>query len=79
MTSLNGNMKAVEFIANIVKGNIKIPLKIQRELKSGNEKKVRVIILFEEPEKSVEVGFQNFVAEEFLKGYSETDKIYDNY
>jgi len=72
-------MKAIEFTTTISDGNIKVPSRMRKEIKSNDGKKTRVILLIDESDTYDEREFRSFVAEEFLKGYSASDCIYDNY
>ncbi|HCA41682.1 MAG TPA: hypothetical protein DEP28_00350 [Bacteroidetes bacterium] len=70
-------MKAVEFISVIENNTIKIP----DNLLPYNDKKenVKVILLFKD--KAINIDEEKFmndrVKEEFYKGYSEIDNVYD--
>jgi hypothetical protein len=47
-------------------------------LKSDANRDVRVIVLIEDPAEDVDdLNFKQASASEFLKGYSESDSIYD--
>jgi DNA polymerase III psi subunit len=72
-------MKALEFKIRIKNNRIQIPLRIQSELKINQDKDVRVIVLFDDSEKSDDLIVQEATAAHFLKGYADTDSIYDNY
>ncbi|MCA1747918.1 MAG: hypothetical protein LC655_09490 [Bacteroidales bacterium] len=71
-------MRALEFKTKIKDNQISIPTKLQAELKTKQNKNVRVILLVEDAEMSDEVLFQQTAQEQFLKGYSDEDSIYDN-
>lgn len=64
-------MEAIEFNSEIHNGSIKIP----ENIKIDSEKKVRVIVLYENEEKE----FIELTQKEFLEGYDEGDSIYDEY
>jgi hypothetical protein len=70
-------MKALEFKSRIKNNQILIPVKVQSELKT--KKDIRVIVLFDDSEESEDLVFQDNTAKQFLKGYAESDAIYDNY
>jgi hypothetical protein len=72
-------MKAVEFNTKIINNQIQIPLTIQSEFKSVKDKDIRVIILIDEIEKEDHILFQRTAESQFLKGYAQSDSIYDNY
>jgi hypothetical protein len=71
-------MKAVEFEAELSDNTIRIPENFQLDLSLSKDKHVRVIVLIDEFEKNEEAEFKNMVNAQFLKGYDETDSIYDN-
>ena len=66
-------MEAIEFKSKICKDSIEIPKHIKTQLQTIKDKNVRVIVLIDHEDKQ----YQNFVAEEFLKGYADSDDIYD--
>lgn len=70
-------MKAIEFKAKIKNNLIQIPIKIQPELKSEQDKDVRVIVLIDEKESDDKYLFRESASSHFLKGYAESDSIYD--
>jgi hypothetical protein len=69
-------MKALEFKTRIRNQQIPIPSEIQTQLKSNCD--VRVILLIDELEPYDETIFQQTAQEQFLKGYSDSDSVYDN-
>ncbi len=71
-------MKAVEFESELLDNTIRIPENFQLELSSSKDKHVRVIVLIDEFETNEESEFKNIASAQFLKGYDETDSIYDN-
>jgi hypothetical protein len=72
-------MKALEFKSKIRNNQIHIPTRIQSELKISKNKDIRVIVLIEDSEIYNDLIFQQSAKTEFLKGYSKSDSIYDNY
>ncbi len=71
-------MKALEFKSKIKNNKIQIPENVQSQLKKEND--VRVIVLIEDPDEVCDdIDFKNAAASNFLRGYSESDTIYDNY
>jgi hypothetical protein len=70
-------MRAIEFTTKLKNHSIPVPENIEKQMKSSKNKDVRVLILIEEPEASEEQEFQNIAREQFLKGYSDSDSIYD--
>lgn len=71
-------MKAVEFEAELTNNTIQIPENFQLELSLSKDKHVRVIVLIDDIEKNEEAEFKNILRNQFLKGYDETDSVYDN-
>jgi hypothetical protein len=71
-------MKALEFKSKIKNNRILIPTKIQSELKTNRDKDVRVIVLVDDSDIYDDMIFQQATQSQFLKGYSDTDSIYDN-
>ena len=57
---------------------ISIPVKLQSELKSKQDKDVRVIVLIDDSETGDDLIFQQAAQSQFLKGYADSDSIYDN-
>jgi hypothetical protein len=72
-------MKAIEFKSKLSKNRILIPKKIQSELQDTDKKDVQVILLFDDSDVNVDLDFKKVVAEQFAKGYADSDSIYDNY
>lgn len=60
-------MKAVEFKTKLKNNKIIVPKKFHKQITTPKNKNVRVIVLMEEQAK-----------EQFLKGYSKTDSVYDH-
>jgi hypothetical protein len=72
-------MRAIEFKSKIKNNQIQIPIKIQSELKSDQDKDIRVIVLVDDSEIYDNLLFQDSASSQFLKGYADSDSIYDNY
>lgn len=72
-------MRALEFKSKIKNNQISIPARIQSELKIKQDKDVRVIVLIDDTETYDDLIFQQTTQNQFLKGYANTDSIYDNY
>jgi bifunctional DNA-binding transcriptional regulator/antitoxin component of YhaV-PrlF toxin-antitoxin module len=73
-------MKALEFKSKIKNNRIIIPTGVRSKLMSDANKDVRVIVLIDDPAEDVEeLNLKKASASEFLKGYSESDSIYDEY
>jgi len=71
-------MRALEFKSKIKNNQILIPTKIQSELNT-NDKDVRVIVLVDDSDIYDDLIFQQTTQNQFLKGYADSDSIYDNY
>jgi len=71
-------MKALEFKTRIKNNRIQIPLKIQSELESNQDRDVRVIVLIDDSEKKDDLMIKEAIAGHFLQGFADTDSIYDN-
>jgi hypothetical protein len=72
-------MKAIEFKSKIKNNQIQIPKKAQSELKTNKDKDVRVIVLIDDTEINDNIVFQESAKDQFLKGYADSDSVYDNY
>lgn len=72
-------MRALEFKSKIKNNQILIPTKIQSELKTKDEKEVRVIVLMDDSDIFDDLIFQKTTKNQFLKGYAASDAVYDNY
>ncbi len=71
-------MRAIEFKSKIKNNQISIPVKLQSELKSKRDKDVRVIVLIDDSETAEDLIFKQAAQSQFLKGYADSDSIYDN-
>ena len=71
-------MKAVEFETEVTNNTIQIPENFRLELSLSKDKHVRVIVLIDELEQSDETEFKMLSRDQFLKGYDETDSVYDS-
>jgi hypothetical protein len=72
-------MRALEFKTKIKNNQIQIPAGIQSELKTNKDKNIRVIVLLDDSDCYDDFVFQEATSEQFLKGYADSDSIYDNY
>jgi hypothetical protein len=71
-------MKALEFKSKIKNNQIHIPTRIRSELKTNQDKDIRVIVLIDDSEIYDDLIFQQTTKAQFLKGYADSDSIYDN-
>jgi hypothetical protein len=72
-------MKALEFKAKIKNNRIQIPVRIQSELETNQDRDVRVIVLIDDSEKNDDLMVKQAASAHFLKGFAKSDSIYDNY
>jgi hypothetical protein len=71
-------MRALEFKSKIKNNRILIPTKIQTELNVKQDKDVRVIVLVDDSDIYDDLIFQEATQSQFLKGYADTDSIYEH-
>ncbi len=75
-------MEALEFITKIKDNQILVPAEIQSALEINKDKEIRVIVLIEgnvtDTYHRNDAIVQQTVQEQFLKGYADSDSIYDN-
>jgi hypothetical protein len=69
-------MRALEFNSKIKNNQILIPAKFHSELKTKQDKDVRVIVLVDDSDIYDDLVFQQVSQSQFLQGYAETDSIY---
>jgi hypothetical protein len=72
-------MRALEFKTKIKNNQILIPTKIQSELNTNDDKDVRVIVLVDDSDIYDDLIVQKTTQSQFLKGYADSDSIYDNF
>lgn len=71
-------MKAIEFNTKLENAkSITIPIKLQKELESVTRGDVRVLLLLPDELPGENAVFQSLATDQFLKGYYESDSIYD--
>ena len=71
-------MRALEFKSKIKNNQILIPTGMQSELNTNQGKDVRVIVLIDDSELYDDLIFKQSTQSQFLKGYADSDSIYDN-
>ena len=71
-------MRALEFKSKIKDNQILIPSKILSELNLYQDKDVRVIVLMDDSAIYEGLIFQQSTKNQFLKGYADSDSVYDN-
>ena len=70
-------MKAIEFKSKIRENRILIPRKIQPELITRHDRSVRVVVFVEDSDVYDEKAYRQMTKSQFLKGYADSDSIYD--
>ena len=70
-------MRAIEFTSKIQENKILIPRRMQSKLIAERDKNIRVLIFLEDSEIYDEKAYRQITKNQFLKGYAETDSIYD--
>jgi len=70
-------MRAIEFKSKIRENKILIPRNIHAELVSEYGKTVRVVVFVEDSEVYDEKSYRQLTKSQFLKGYADSDSIYD--
>jgi hypothetical protein len=75
-------MEALEFVTKIENNQILVPKGIQSALEINKDKEIRVIVLIEDDANDYHRNdpfIQKTVQELFLKGFADSDSIYDNF
>ena len=70
-------MRAIEFRSKIQENKILIPRRMQSKLIAERDKNIRVVVFLEDSEIYDEKAYRQITKSQFLKGYAETDSIYD--
>lgn len=70
-------MKTIEFTSKIKENKILIPPKKLLELTAGYDKNVRVVVFVEDSDTDNEKSYIQMTQRQFLKGYDNSDAIYD--
>lgn len=74
-------MEALEFVTKIQDNQILVPERIRTELETSKNKSIRVIVLIEEDTENdfrFDSDIKQTLQNQFLKGYADSDSIYDN-
>jgi hypothetical protein len=71
-------MRAIEFKTKIRENKILIPRKMQSELIAEGDKNVRVVVFVEDSEVYDDKAYRQMTKSQFLKGYADSDSIYDS-
>ena len=70
-------MRAVEFKSRIRENKILIPRKMRYEMLAGIDKRIRVAVFLDDADVYEEKAYRQMTKTQFLKGYAESDSIYD--
>ena len=70
-------MRAIEFKSKIRNNSILIPRRMQKELFADSGDNVRVVVFVKDDDVYEEKAYRKMTKSQFLKGYAETDSIYD--
>ena len=70
-------MRAIEFKSKILKNKILTPRRMQAELITESNKSIRVVVFVEDSEVYDEKSYRHLAKSQFLKGYADSDSIYD--
>jgi len=70
-------MRAIEFKSKIIENKILIPRKIQSEFMHVCDKRVRIVVFVEDSDVYEEKAYRNMTKSQFLKGYADSDSVYD--
>ena len=70
-------MRAIEFTSKIQENKILIPRRMQSKLITEHSKNIKVVVFLEDSEIYDEKSYRQMTKNQFLKGYADTDSIYD--
>ena len=70
-------MRAIEFKSKIKDNRILIPRRIRHELIAEQDKNVRIVVFVNDNDVYEETAYRQMTKAQFLKGYSESDSVYD--
>ena len=70
-------MRAIEFTSKIQENKILIPRRMLSKLIAEHDKDVRVVVFLEDSEIYDEKIYRQMTKNQFLKGYADSDSIYD--
>ena len=71
-------MRAIEFKSKIRDNAILIPHRIKSRLLTEDNKNVRVMVFLDDTDVYDNKAFRQVAKAQFLKGYADSDAIYDN-
>gem|GEM_PF-298371 len=70
-------MRAIEFKTKIRENTILIPRRLQSELIIRHDKNIRVVVFIEDSDVYDEKAYRQVAKSQFLKGYADSDSIYE--
>ena len=70
-------MRAIEFRSKIRENKISLPRRIQSEMFNRADKTVKVVIFWNDADVYDEKEFRQMTKSQFLKGYANSDAVYD--
>jgi hypothetical protein len=70
-------MRAVEFKSKIRDNRILIPRKVRQELFAEQDRNVRIVVFVKDNDVYDEKAYRQMTKVQFLKGYTDTDSVYD--
>ncbi|MCL2329175.1 MAG: hypothetical protein FWC39_11785 [Bacteroidetes bacterium] len=70
-------MRAIEFQSKISNNAIAIPNKMLVELQGDENRNVRVVVFMEDSDVYDRKAFRKLTKTQFLKGYADSDSVYD--
>ena len=70
-------MRAIEFKSKIRDNRILIPHSVRQELYADQGENVRVVVFIKDSDVYDETAYRQAIRAQFLKGYAESDAVYD--
>jgi len=70
-------MRAIEFKSKIRGNKILIPRKLRQELIAEQDRNVRIVVFVKDSDVYDEKAYRQMAKAQFLKGYDDSDSIYD--
>jgi len=70
-------MRAIEFNSRIEENKILIPRRMQSEFFAKDDNKVRVVVFLQDQEVYESKAYSQMTKQQFLKGYADSDSVYD--
>ena len=70
-------MRAIEFKSKIRDNRILIPRRLRQALITEQDKNVRIVVFVKDSDVYDEKAYRQMTKAQFLKGYTDSDTIYD--